>query len=274
MASIIPTFRLDGGLTVVTGASGGLADAIIKGLLAYGSEIALLDMNIERVKETQAELTKFCIEELKLKEDSIPKMAAFACDISDAEHVESVFHDIYVEFGKYPLYLVNTAGYCENFAAEDYPAKRAEKLVQVNLLGSLYVCQSFARPLIKNGIKGGSAVMIGSMSGEIVNDPQPQIAYNMAKAGVIHMVRTLGAEWSKYNIRVNTLSPGYILTPLTKNVINGNNEMYQRWLSMIPMNRMSEPKEFIGTVLYLLSNSASSYTTGTNVTVDGGYSLW
>ncbi|KAG7878923.1 hypothetical protein KL925_003995 [Ogataea polymorpha] len=274
MADIVPTFRLDNELTVVTGASGGLSNAILKGLLAYGSEIALLDMNLERTKETQAELFKFCVEELKIKEDLVPKMHSYVCDISDAEHVNEVFAQIYADFGKYPLHLVNTAGYCENFPAEHYPAKNAEKLLKVNLLGALYVAQAFAKPLIDNNIKGGSIVMIGSMSGEIVNDPQPQVAYNMSKAGVIHMVKSLAAEWAKYSIRVNTLSPGYILTPLTKNVINGNNEMYQRWLSLTPMGRLSEAKEFTGTVLYLLSNSASSYTTGANITVDGGFTCW
>ncbi|KAG7747258.1 hypothetical protein KL912_003282 [Ogataea haglerorum] len=274
MADIIPTFRLDNELTVVTGASGGLSNAIIKGLLAYGSEVALLDMNLERTKETQAELFKFCVEELKMKEDLIPKMHSYVCDISDAEHVNEVFAQIYTDFGKYPLHLVNTAGYCENFPAEQYPAKNAEKLLKVNLLGALYVAQAFAKPLIDNNVKGGSIVMIGSMSGEIVNDPQPQVAYNMSKAGVIHMVKSLAAEWAKYSIRVNTLSPGYILTPLTKNVINGNNEMYHRWLSLTPMGRLSEAKEFTGTVLYLLSNSASSYTTGANITVDGGFTCW
>ncbi|GMM30088.1 hypothetical protein DAMA08_028330 [Martiniozyma asiatica (nom. inval.)] len=274
MASYVPTLKLTDRLTIVTGACGGLSNAIIKGLLAYEAPIALFDRNLEAIKATKAELIKFCIEELKLKEEDVPRMECYACNIADAVEVEAACEQVYNDFGTYPLHLVNTAGYCENFPAEEYPAQNAENLMKVNLLGSLYISQSFARPLIKNGIRGGSVVMIGSMSGVIVNDPQPQIAYNMSKAGVIHMVKSLGAEWAKYGIRVNTLSPGYIATPLTKNVINGNTELYNRWMSMVPMHRMSEPTEFTGTVLYLLSNSASSYTTGENVVVDGGYQCW
>ncbi|GME74729.1 hypothetical protein B5S28_g3201 [[Candida] boidinii] len=271
MSDILPTFSKEGEVTIITGGSGGLGSIIAKGLIANGSEIALLDMNLERTQESANELKKFCEEELKLKD--IPKISAWACNIADAENVDTVFASVAEEHGKLVTNLVNCAGYCENFAAEEYPAKNAEQLTKVNLLGSLYVSQSFARPLIKAG-KAGAVVLIGSMSGTIVNTPQNQVAYNMTKAGVIHMARSLACEWATYNIRVNTLSPGYILTPLTKNVINGNAEMREAWVSRVPMKRLSEPKEFIGSVLYLLSNSASSYTTGHNLVVDGGYECW
>lgn len=272
--SSIPTFKLTNEITIVTGACGGLSNSIIRALLAYEAPLALFDRNIEALEKTKEEMTNFCLEELKLKRENIPRMECYACNIADAAAVEEACKKVYTDFQAYPLHLVNTAGYCENFPAEEYPAPNAENLIKVNLLGSLYIAQSFARPLIANNIKGGSIVMVGSMSGVIVNDPQPQIAYNMSKAGVIHMVKTLGTEWAKFGIRVNTLSPGYIATPLTKNVINGNAEMYNRWMSLVPMQRMSDPSEFNGTILYLLSNSASSYTTGENIVVDGGYQCW
>lgn len=274
MSAFVPNFKQKDRVTIVTGACGGLSDAIIKGLIGYEAPIALFDRNLEAIKNTKEALIKWAIEELKLKAEDVPRLECYACNIADPVEVENAVEKVHDDFGEYALNLINTAGYCENYPAEEYPASNAEDLVKVNLLGSLYIAQSFARPLIKNGIKGGSIVMIGSMSGVIVNDPQPQIAYNMSKAGVIHMVKSLGAEWAKYGIRVNTLSPGYIATPLTKNVINGNTELYNRWMSMVPMHRMSDPTEFTGTVLYLLSNSASSYTTGENVVVDGGYQCW
>lgn len=274
MSEFVPTFSQKDRVTIITGACGGLADAIIKGLLAYETPLALFDRNLPAIEQTRDNLIKWCVEELGIKADAVPQMECYACNIADAQEVDEACAKVYTDFGNYPLNLINTAGYCENYPAEEYPATNAENLVKVNLLGSLYIAQSFAKPLIANGIKGGAVVMIGSMSGVIVNDPQPQIAYNMSKAGVIHMVKSLAVEWAKYGIRVNTLSPGYIATPLTKNVINGNTELYNRWMSMVPMSRMSNPTEFTGTVLYLLSNSASSYTTGENVVVDGGYQCW
>jgi D-arabinitol 2-dehydrogenase len=274
MSATIPTFSLSNELTIITGACGGLSHSLIHTLLAYNAPLALFDRNLDALKKTKDEMITFCIEELKIKSENIPRMECYACNIADAKEVELACEAVFKDFGTYPIHLVNTAGYCENFPAEEYPPTNAENLIKVNLLGSLYIAQSFAKPLIENNIRGGSIVMVGSMSGVIVNDPQPQIAYNMSKAGVIHMVKSLAVEWAKYGIRVNTLSPGYIATPLTKNVINGNADMYNRWVSMVPMQRMSEPAEFSGSILYLLSNSASSYTTGENIMVDGGYQCW
>ncbi|QPG74919.1 hypothetical protein FOA43_002257 [Brettanomyces nanus] len=270
--SDVPTFRFDNEITVVTGACGGLAEPCIHALLAAGSEIALLDTNIDTINKSIAGFEKFAKQTLKLAK--VPEMHGYVCDVSNADQVEQTFAKVHKDFGKYALHLYNTAGYCENYPAEKYPAKNAAKLIGVNLLGSFYVAQSWARPLIEHKIKGASAVMVGSMSGNIVNDPQPQICYNMSKAGVIHMVKTLAAEWAKYNIRINTLSPGYISGPLTAKVIEADPKMYDRWMSMVPMHRMSDPSEFAGTILYLLSNSASSYTTGANIIADGGYACW
>lgn len=271
MTDYIPTFRLDGDVTVVTGACGGLSEALIKGLIAYGSDVALLDINEERLEESIAAFLEFAKKELKLAK--LPTLKGYSCNVANKEDVVKVFEKIAADFGQLPLHLVNTAGYCENFPAEDYPAANAEKITSVNLLGSLFVGQAWAKPLIEAKAKGASAVMIGSMSGSIVNDPQNQIGYNMSKAGVIHMVRSMAAEWATYGIRINTLSPGYISGPLVEKVISADPPMYDRWMSMVPMHRMAQPKEFIGIVLYLLSG-ASTYTTGENVVVDGGYACW
>lgn len=271
--NVVPSFRLDGHVTIITGGSGGLAAVISKACLAKGSEIALVDMNLERTQDAAKTLVAWGEEYVLTKggADSLPKVSAFACDVGDPVSVDEVFAQVNEQHGKLADRLVHCAGYCENIPAHEYPAVNAERLVRVNLLGALYAAQSIVRPLIAKGQSGGSLCLIGSMSGTIVNDPQPQVAYNMAKAGVIHMVRSLACEWAKYGIRVNTLSPGYILTPLTRNVIAGSTEMRDAWESRVPQKRLAEPKEFVGTVLYLLSNPASSYTTGHNMVVDGGY---
>lgn len=272
--NVVPNFRLDGRLAIVTGGSGGLASVISRALLAQGADVALIDMNLERTNVAAKELLKWGEDTLKgAHESTIGQVSAWSCDIGDAGSVEQTFIAINEKHGKIADLLINSAGYCENFPAEEYPAQNAEGIMKVNGLGAFYVSQSFARPLIQNNLRG-SIILIGSMSGTIVNDPQPQAMYNMSKAGVIHLVRSLACEWAKYNIRVNTLSPGYILTPLTKNVIAGHSEMKDAWESKIPMKRMAEPKEFVGSILYLASESASSYTTGHNLVVDGGYECW
>ncbi|SCV04991.1 LANO_0G16094g1_1 [Lachancea nothofagi CBS 11611] len=293
LAEVLPSFRLDGHVTVVTGGSGGLAHTLTQALLAQGSEVALLDLNVERLEYTARELQEF------LKANKLPKttISTWPCDIGDAAIVEEVVRAIPLKHnGLLPDKLVHTAGYCQNVPAMDYDARQAELLVRVNLLGSLYVCQSMSRQLLhksqrrrsvaSDSSEAGEAypqltnvsyVLIGSMSGCIVNNPQPQVAYNMAKAGVIHMVKSLACEWARYGIRVNSISPGYIATALTKKVISGSPEgaaLQQEWTGRVPLGRMADPREFVGAMLYLLSSSASSYTTGENMVVDGGYTCW
>lgn len=271
--NVVPNFRLDGKLTILTGGSGGLASVISRALIAQGSDVALVDMNLERTKAAAKDVVAWTEENLKQSPGAVGKVSAWACNIGDATSVEETFQAINEHHGQIANILINTAGYCENYPAEEYPALNAEGIMKVNALGSFFVSQSFARPLIANKLSG-SLILIGSMSGTIVNDPQPQALYNMSKAGVIHLAKSLACEWAKYNIRVNTLSPGYILTPLTRNVIAGHSEMKDAWESKIPVHRMAEPKEFVGAILYLASDSASSYTTGHNLVVDGGYECW
>lgn len=272
--NVVPNFRLDGRLVILTGGSGGMSSVVSRALLAQGADVALVDINLERTKQAAKEVLAWGYETLKGEHESpVGEVSAWSCNIGDYESVATTFTEINEHHKKIADVLINTAGYCENFPAEEYPSSNAEGLLRVNGLGAFYVSQAFSKPLIENN-KTGSIILIGSMSGTIVNDPQPQCMYNMAKAGVIHLVRSLACEWAKYNIRVNTLSPGYILTPLTRNVIAGNTELKNTWESRIPLKRMADPKEFVGSILYLASDSASSYTTGHNLVVDGGYECW
>lgn len=276
--NIVPSFRLDGRLAILTGGSGGMSSVISRALLAQGADVALIDVNLERTKQAAQEVVAWGETTMKSNPSSYPTgklgvVSAWSCNIGDAVSVDETFAAINEHHQKISDLLINTAGYCENFPAEEYPAANAESLMKVNGLGSFYVSQAFAKPLIHNNLKG-SIILIGSMSGTIVNDPQPQCMYNMSKAGVIHLVRSLACEWAKYNIRVNTLSPGYINTQLVKNILSKNTELRDSWESKIPMKRMAEPKEFVGSILYLASETASSYTTGHNLVVDGGYECW
>lgn len=273
--NIVPSFRLDGRLAVITGGAGGLAVVLSKALLAQGCKVALLDLNQQVVDTAAEDLKQWGETHLRgaNPQAQVPQVASFSCNVANADEVEIVVNKVAEHFNEVPDLLVHTAGYCQNFPALEYPDQKAADLVQVNLLGSYYVSKSMAKLLVK-AQKPGSLILIGSMSGVIVNDPQPQVAYNMSKAGVIHLVKSLAVEWAKYGIRVNCLSPGYILTPLTKHVIGNDAELKHTWESKIPTHRMAEPKEFVGSVLYLASNTASSYTTGENLVVDGGYQCW
>lgn len=275
ITDIVPSFRLDNRLAVITGGSGGLAAVLSKALLAQGASVALVDMVQERVDKSAEKLAEWSsFNKIPLTTlQGVKKISSWQCNVADDAEVTKVFNDVNAKHQAVADLLVHTAGFCQNIEALDYPAKNAQNLINVNLLGSLYCSQAIARNLVAAN-QTGSLILIGSMSGVIVNDPQPQCAYNMSKAGVIHLVKSLACEWAKYGIRVNTLSPGYIATPLTKQVLSGNEELKQSWEGRVPLKRMADPKEFVGTVLYLASHDASSYTTGENIMVDGGYQCW
>lgn len=127
--------------------------------------------------------------------------------------------------------------------------------------------------MISSSITGGSIILVASMSGSIVNIPQPQAPYNASKAAVKHLGACLAVEWAKHGIRVNTLSPGYMLTSLTQQMFDRNAEgkqLRKTWEGMIPMGKMGMPEDLKGAAVYLASD-ASRYTTGSDLIVDGGY---
>ena len=145
-------------------------------------------------------------------EISIPKVTAHYADVSNPESVEAAIAEIIEDHGKIDN-LVTSAGFTENFEAINYPFERMKKLWGVNVDGTYLFATSVARHLMERKAPG-SIVMIGSMSGAIVNVPQPQAPYNAAKAAIRHLASSLAVEWSHAGIRVNCISPGYMLTAL------------------------------------------------------------
>ena len=131
-------------------------------------------------------------------------------------------------------------------------------------------CREVGKYMLDRG--AGAIVNIASMSGMVVNRPQPQAAYNVSKAGVIMLTKSLATEWAPRGVRVNSVSPGYIATELTKLGMS-KTEWSSVWLDMSPMGRIGEPVDVAHAVLYLASD-ASAFATGSNLVVDGGYSVW
>jgi len=155
-----------------------------------------------------------------------------------------------------------------NYTAFEYPTDAMRRLYDVNVHGSFFTPRESAEIMAAHG--GGSIILIASMSAHIINYPQPQTPYNASKAAVKHMASSLAFEWAKDGVRVNSLSPGYILTKLTKAVLENQQEWKRTWETLTPMGRMGDPEDLHGAIVFLASD-ASSFMTGADLRVDGGY---
>ena len=145
-----------------------------------------------------------------------------------------------------------------------------DQVLDLNLKGVFLCAQAEARVMIPQ--KYGKIINTASMSGSVVNRPQAQAAYNASKAGVVHLTRSLAAEWAPHGIRVNSISPGYILTAL----VNKIPEVAQHlpfWTELTPVGRLGQVEDLQGAIVFLASN-ASDFMTGHNLIIDGGYTIW
>jgi NAD(P)-dependent dehydrogenase (short-subunit alcohol dehydrogenase family) len=252
--------RLDGRIAVITGGGQGIGAACARALGEAGATVVVAELLTDRIETSVAELKKIGI-------NAIGK----ALDVTKSADVASVADSVSREFGRIDI-LVNNAGVAKsNIRAEDTSDSHWRFHMDVNLDGLFWCCREFGRKMLAQG--KGAIVNIGSMSGCIVNKPQPQCFYNASKAAVHHLTRSLAAEWGERGVRVNAVAPTYIETPLTSFGINENPAMYQTWLEMTPMARVGQPDE-IASVVHFLASDAASLMTGAIVLADGGYTCW
>jgi NAD(P)-dependent dehydrogenase (short-subunit alcohol dehydrogenase family) len=252
-------YDLKGRVAVVTGGGQGIGIACAEALGEAGARVVVADLVGERASAAAAEL--------KGKGYDVTGMAL---DVTKSGDVDRVAARIASELGAADI-LVNNAGVARsNVRAEDTSDDHWRFHMDVNVDGVFWCCRAFGRQMLDKG--KGSIVNIGSMSGFIVNKPQPQSFYNASKAAVHHLTKSLAAEWGKRGVRVNAVAPTYIETPLTKFGME-DQSMYPTWLEMTPMGRVGQPQEIASTVLFLASDAASLLT-GSIVLADGGYTCW
>ena len=250
----VELFNLTGRKALVTGAGRGIGRVLAISLAQFGCDVAILEKNMNDARNV--------VEEIK---NIGKKAAAIEVDVTRKANVVKAFSAAAKQLGRLDI-VINNAGVCIHEAAEDTPEEHYDFVVDTDLKGVFLCCQA-AAALMKPQ-KKGSIINIASMSGSIANYPQKQAHYNAAKAGVILLTKCLAVEWVDYGIRVNSISPGYTRTEMTVKL--SAPEMIAQWESMIPMRRMADPQELAGAAIYLASD-ASSYTTGSDIIVDGGY---
>ncbi|MEV8148445.1 SDR family oxidoreductase [Arthrobacter sp. NPDC080073] len=249
--------NLNGKTAVITGGARGIGLAVARSLAAEGANIALLDL-LDNVEETAQEIAdKYHVQTFGQQ-----------LDVTDQDATAAAFDAVSERLGV-PRVLLTAAGIEINCDSVDVSAREWRKVIDVNLTGTFFAAQSFGRGLLSAGLPG-SAILISSMSGSIVNVPQWAASYNASKAAVAHLGKSLAVEWAAAGVRVNSIAPGYVLTDLTRQIIDREPALEADWISRIPQGRMATPEDLTGLVSFLASD-ASSYLTGQEIIIDGGY---
>ncbi|KAL4876161.1 hypothetical protein BJY04DRAFT_210814 [Aspergillus karnatakaensis] len=248
------------GTAIVTGGAGGIGSVACRALLEHGLHgLAIFDLHPSEAEETIAAL-----------QPDFPdaRITFYRVDITDADAVREAVSAVVESLGSVEIVLC-FAGIAASIDALDMSVTEWNRMFQVNTTGCFLVAQAAARFMSRGS--GGSIILMASISGHIVNFPQPQVHYNASKAAVLSMKASLAAEWARYGIRVNSISPGYMDTILNEG--EGLEEHRRIWATRTPFGRMGVPEEVTGAVV-LLASRAGSYITGADVVVDGGLTVF
>ena len=266
------SFRLDHQTAIVTGACGKLGPVWAGALLEAGARVAAFELPGVPVSPAYAALA----------EASAGRIRRFDCDVTDRASIERAVGQLAAEFGE-PAVLVNNAGVDQppdagghRASIGDLPIDQFRRMVEVNLLGTFQVTQIVGTRMAARG--GGSVVNIGSLYASVSPDQRfydhlpgdlpflKSPAYGASKAAVVNLTRYFATLWGGVGVRVNALSPGGVLA--------GQDEQFKaKYAARVPLGRMAHPDDLTGPLIFLASG-ASSYVTGHELRVDGGYTAW
>jgi len=245
------------GNAIVTGGTGTLGMTSATALLQHGLQgLMIFDVNVSTAQKK--------INNLR---EQFPnaKIEARDVDVTDDVAVNAAVEETAQVMGSVDV-LLCFAGVVGCVHALDTPISQWRRIMEINTTGSFICAQAAARQMVKQGT-GGSITFTASISAHRVNYPQPQAAYNVSKAALLSLKSCLAAEWARYGIRTNTISPGYMDTILNEG--DGLRETRSIWAERNPTGRMGVPSELTGVVV-LLASSAGTYINGADIVVDGG----
>ena len=247
-------FDLTGKKALVTGGAVGIGRACAVALATAGADVAIADIDAKAGRKTAAEIK------------ALGRNSTFiSCDVTDKSQVQAMVKAATRRFKRLDI-AVNNAGIAILGADEELDQPVWDKVIAVNLTGTFLCAQAEAQQMIRQDPTEGKIINIASMSARIANC---NASYDSSKAGVVHMTRTLAAEWGRFNINVNCLSPSYVLTPMHASTPV---PVRQRIRELTPLGHVERPEDLHGAVVFLAS-AASNYVTGLDLVVDGGHTL-
>ena len=252
-------FDLADRVAIVTGAGRGIGREIARALSEAGARVVVAEIDGQTAADAASELSTAGRTALALE-----------VDVAELASAKKMAAETLAAFGRIDILVNNAALAPANKPLLEDTPESWTRLLKVNLDGVMWCSRAVAPAMIRQG--SGAIVNIASMSGIIVNHPQPQADYNASKAGVIHLTKSLASEWAEQGIRVNAVSPGYIGTEMTKKG-SARPGWGDTWLAMTPMKRMGTPRE-VANAVWFLASDAASFCNGTNLVVDGGFTVW
>ena len=249
-------FSLEGQNAIVTGGGRGLGRAMALGMAEHGANIAIVDVDQEKAEDAAHEIEGLGVKSMALQADITDEDQAFRA----IDAVTGQWKTIDV--------LLNNAGMAVIGPAEEMSLADFKSVYELDVF-AMFTCSKAAfRPMAEQ--KRGNVINIASMCGLTVLVPQEHATYNSAKAAVIMLTKSLAVEWASFNIRVNAICPGYMVTPPVVQLQKDDPDRWNFWMSKVPMGRAGQPEELKGTVVYLASE-ASAYMTGSAIVIDGGH---
>ncbi|MEE2855176.1 MAG: SDR family oxidoreductase [Actinomycetota bacterium] len=252
--NVMDLFSLRGKRALVTGASSGIGRTVAQAYAQAGADVAIAARNVGALHDVADGLAA----------DGAGKVVPIQCDVTRPEQVSSMVDRVVAELGGIDVAVCN-AGIITVAPMLEMSPGEFQRIQDTNVTGVFLTAQAAGRAMVAQG-RGGVIINTASMSGSIINVPQQVGHYCTSKAAVIHMTKAMAVELAPHNIRVNSVSPGYILTELVEPLT----EYHRQWEPKIPLGRIGRPGELIGLYVYLASE-ASSYMTGSDVVIDGGY---
>jgi len=248
--------RVDGKRALVTGASSGFGRHFAMTLAKAGADVALAARRVDRLESLAKEI-----------HDATGQRAhPVALDLADTGSIAVCAETTAEALGGIDI-LVNNAGTVVTKPSLKQTEADWDAVLDVNLKGAFFMAQATAKVMAEDA-QGGAIVNISSLLAERVS--KTEISYCVSKAGLSHMTRALAYEWAKHGIRVNAIAPGYVETDLNREFLSS--EMGKTMMKALPIRRFGTPEDLDGALMYLVS-AASSWTTGTVLTVDGGHGL-